>query len=224
MNESHHRKRRPQEQEESNRPNKRQTKTPKAPKTPKEAPRDAALAAAQQCLDERPAYSDCRLDDHIRPDPDVEFAASYPEEEAEATALFDASQSKLDFDKFCPEEGTNNPTINDFRSLWKVCLRVFGWSPVMLISPIHGLEYRSVTKRAQQSGSTHVAADSESYEQPNRANPAEHLEQPQSSKGNSLSEVIFPPDFTYHSSMLGVRSHAFNSGASVSLNADWYLS
>ncbi|SCN96783.1 uncharacterized protein FFE2_08597 [Fusarium fujikuroi] len=101
MNESHQRKRRPQEQEESNRPNKRQTKTPK---TPKEAPRDAALAAARQCLDERPVYSDYRLDDHIRPDPDVEFAASYPEEEAEAMALFDASQSKLDFDKFCPEE------------------------------------------------------------------------------------------------------------------------
>ncbi|RKL46682.1 hypothetical protein BFJ72_g2424 [Fusarium proliferatum] len=111
-------------------------------------------------------------------------------------ALFDASQSKLDFDKFCPEEGTNNPTINDFRSLWKVCLRVFGWSPVMLISPIHGLKYRSVAKRAQQSGSTHVAGNSEPLEEPNQADPAEHLEQPRSSKGNSPSEVIFPPDFS----------------------------
>ncbi|SCV54032.1 uncharacterized protein FFB14_13434 [Fusarium fujikuroi] len=193
MKESHQRKRRPQQQEESNRPSKRQTKTPK---TPKEAPRDAALVAAQQCLDERPVYSDCRLDDHIRPDPDVEFATSYPEEEAEAMALFDASQSKLDFEKFCPEEGTNNLTINDFRSLWKVCLRVFGWSPVMLISPIHGLKYRSVAKRSQQSGPTHVAVNSEPLEEPYQADPAEHLEQPRSSKGNSPCEVIFPPDFS----------------------------
>ncbi|KAG4259206.1 hypothetical protein FPRO04_07509 [Fusarium proliferatum] len=144
MNESHQRKRLPQEQEQSNRPQKRQNK---APKTPKEAPRGAAL-------------------------------------------------SKLDFDKFCPEEGTNNPTINDFRSLWKVCLRVFGWSPVMLISPIHGLKYRSVAKRAQQSGFTHVTVNSEPLEEPYQADPAEHLEQPQSSKGNSPSEVIFPPDFS----------------------------
>ncbi|SCN96741.1 uncharacterized protein FFE2_08584 [Fusarium fujikuroi] len=190
MNESQQGKRRPQEQEESNRAKKRQTKAPKVP------PRDAALEAARECLEARPIYSRGRLSDHMRPDPAVEFATSNPEVEAEAMALFDAAQSKVDFERFRPQEGINNPTINDFRSLWKVCLRVFDWSPVMLISPLQGLKYRSVARRAQKSGSTPVLGASEPPGDPNQADSAENLEQPQASKGNMPSEVIFPPDFS----------------------------
>ncbi|KAG7410440.1 hypothetical protein Forpe1208_v009801 [Fusarium oxysporum f. sp. rapae] len=190
MSESQQGKRRPRGQKESDRPKKRQTRAPKAP------PSDAALTAARDCLEQRPIYPGRRLDGHLRPDPAVEFATLNPEEEAEAMALFDASQSKVDYEKFRPVEGTNNPTVNEFRSLWKVCLRVFDWSPVFMISPMQGLKYRSVAKGAQQSGSSHAPENPEPPEDPDQPDPTQDPEGSQPSKGTKPSEVIFPPDFS----------------------------
>ncbi|KAG5757430.1 hypothetical protein H9Q70_000080 [Fusarium xylarioides] len=185
MSEPQQGKRRPGAQTESDRPKKRKTRTPKA------EPSDAAQTAARECLEQHPIYPGARLDDHLTSDL---IAASNPEVEAEAMALFDASQSKVDYEKFRPVEGTNNPTTNDFRSLWKVCLRVFEWSPVLLISPLHGLKYRSVARRAQQSESSHGPENSEPPEDPDQTDPTQDPRPP--SKGSMPSEVIFPPDFS----------------------------
>ncbi|RKL01648.1 hypothetical protein BFJ71_g4975 [Fusarium oxysporum] len=190
MSESQQGKRRPRGQKESDRPRKRQTRVPKEP------PSEAAMTAARECLEQRPRYPIRRLDQHLRPDPAVEFVTLNPEQEAEAMALFDASQSKVDYEKFCPAENTNNPTANEFRSLWKVCLRVFGWSPVLMISPMQGLKYRSVAKRAQQPGSSHAPENSEPPEDADQPDPIQDPERPQPSKGTKPSEVIFPPDFS----------------------------
>ncbi|KAF4958518.1 hypothetical protein FGADI_2318 [Fusarium gaditjirri] len=190
MSESEPETRRRLAQNESDHPKKRQTRAPK------EAPSDAAVTAANDCLEQRRKYAAWRLNDHLRPDPAVQFATLHPEVEAEAMALFDASQSKVDLEKFRPVEGTNNPTVNDFRSLWKVCLRVFGWSPVCMISPVQGLKYRSVARGVQPSDSSHAPENFESPDDPDQPDPNQDPEESQPSKGTQPSEVIFPPKFS----------------------------
>ncbi|KAF5571340.1 hypothetical protein FPHYL_516 [Fusarium phyllophilum] len=185
MNESQHTKRHPPRETESDRPKKQQKRTPK------ETPSDVAQTAARNCLEQNPIYEGHLLDDHLSPDPPT---TSNSVHEAEAMALFDASQSKVDFEMFRPKEGTNNPTINDFRSLWKVCLRVFEWSPVLLISPLNGLKYRSVATKAQQS--THGPESSEPADDADQSDNPQDPERSQSSKGKRPSGAIFSPDFS----------------------------
>ncbi|KAF5662347.1 hypothetical protein FCIRC_11541 [Fusarium circinatum] len=174
---------RPLEDKQSDRPKKRQNRSPK------KEPSDAAKQAAHACLQQHPKYTTRKLDDHLTPDPTVSF---FLQEEAEAMALFDASQSKVDFEKFTPKESTNSPTVNDFRSVWKVCLRVFEWSPVLLISPLNGLKYRSARTPQQ---STHGPESSEPPEGPEQPDNTQDPEESRSSK-DKPSEVIFAPGFS----------------------------
>jgi hypothetical protein len=131
----------------------------------------------------------------MRPDPAADFAAQFPEIESEAMRLYDASESKVDYEKFNPRENTNSPTVNEFKSLWKVCLRVFDLSPVMMLSPIHGLKYRSVVRQnTQQSESSQAHQRSESLDDPEQSESTQAPGQSKPSKAKP-SEVIFSPDF-----------------------------
>ncbi|KAF9770851.1 hypothetical protein IL306_011540, partial [Fusarium sp. DS 682] len=127
----------------------RRKKPPPPPPPPKKRPTkppasDQAKAAARECLERYRELQDDQVDLIMHPDPAVDFAAQRPEIEAEAVRLYDASNSKIDLGDFNPPASTNSPKVNNFRWLWKVCLRVFNRSPVKLISPINGMKYRTV--------------------------------------------------------------------------------
>ncbi|KAF5644472.1 hypothetical protein F52700_2471 [Fusarium sp. NRRL 52700] len=166
------------------RPRKRQARAPK------EEPSDAAKQAANYCLERYPKYTARKLDDHLTHDP---IQTPFSQEEAEAMALFDASQSKLDFEKFNPGECIASPTTNDFKNLWKVCLRVFEWSPVLLISPLHGLKYRSARRTQQSDHGTEGSEPPDDSEQPDAT---QDHEQSRPSMNSKPSEVIFSPGFS----------------------------
>ncbi|KAF4990316.1 hypothetical protein FGRMN_8545 [Fusarium graminum] len=56
-----------------------------------------------------------------------------------AMSLYNASEEKAEYDQ--ASFGSTAANCQRFRTLWKVCLRVFHCSPMLLISPANGLRY-----------------------------------------------------------------------------------
>ncbi|KAF9769122.1 hypothetical protein IL306_013514 [Fusarium sp. DS 682] len=100
-----------------------------------------AMIAAQTALVCRGKFPEKMVLVVMPPHPNYwSFDQEHPEVDQEGVRLYNASQTKKDYDDWDPAVIT--PASRNFKCLWKVCLRVFRTSPTRMISPNNELRYR----------------------------------------------------------------------------------